>query len=150
MRTRFGFHGWAGITAGTVFALLLAAAYLHASMKPPADIDYSRTRTTDAGAYRATIAPADSALVKVGRMHAWRLHLESADGAPVDGALIAVDGGMPQHGHGYPTRPRVTRALGGGDYLVEGVKFNMGGWWTMQFRIEAAGGADSVTFNLKL
>jgi hypothetical protein len=137
-------------TLATLFALVLVAAYLHASMKPPADIDYARTRTTDNGAYRATIAPVDSTLVRVGRMHAWRLHLEGMDGSLVDGATIAVDGGMPQHGHGYPTRPRVTQALGGGDYLIEGVKFNMGGWWTMRFRIEAPAGADSVTFNLKL
>jgi hypothetical protein len=44
----------------------------------------------------------------------------------------------------------VTRALGGGAHLVEGVKFNMGGWWTMKFTVEGAAGTDSVTFNLKL
>lgn len=150
MRTRFGFRGWAGIAGASLLALVVAAAYLHASIMPPDDIDYGRTRASDGGAYRATIAPVDSTLVKVGRMHAWRLHLETASGEPVDGAAIEVDGGMPQHGHGYPTRPRVTRALGGGDYLVEGVKFNMGGWWTMQFGIAGAAGRDSVTFNLKL
>ena len=86
-----------------------------------------------------------------GRLHGWTLHLETADGAPVDAATLAVDGGMPQHGHGLPTRPRVTRHLGNGDHLVEGMKFNMGGWWVVKFRVaSAAAGADSVVFNVKL
>jgi hypothetical protein len=58
---------------------------------------------------------------------------------------------MPQHGHGLPTKPRVTRALGNGDHLVEGMKFNMGGWWVVKFRVaSSAAGADSVVFNLSL
>jgi hypothetical protein len=137
------------IAAGTLIVVAALSAYLHASMTPPEELDYSRTRATEGGAYRATIAPSDSVL-KVGRMHSWTLHLVTADGAAVEAATIEVDGGMPQHGHGYPTRPRVTRSLGGGGYLVEGVKFNMGGWWTMKFTVDAAAGQDSVTFNLRL
>ena len=29
----------------------------------------------------------------------------------VAGEAVAFDGGMPQHGHGFPTRPRVTREV---------------------------------------
>lgn len=130
------------VTAGLV-------AHLHAMATIPADLDYSRSRSSESGAYRATYTP-DGDTIRVGRMHTWRLHLESSAGAPVDGATIAIRGGMPQHGHGLPTRPRVTQALGGGDYLVEGMKFSMGGWWTVTFAITAPAGADSVTFNLKL
>ena len=118
-------------------------------MRPPADLDYSRTRPSAAGLYRATIAPQGDSIPQ-GKLHRWTLHLETVDGAPVDSATIAVDGGMPQHGHGLPTRPRVTRALGGGDHAVEGMKFNMGGWWVVTFRVQGGAGADSVTFNLKL
>ena len=57
---------------------------------------------------------------------------------------------MPQHGHGLPTRPRVTRNLGDGVYEIEGVRFNMGGWWELKLAIDSAAGADSVTFNLNL
>src|SRR4249920_3274177 len=32
------------------------------------------------------------------------------------------DGGMPQHGHGLPTRPVVSRELADGTYLMEGMK----------------------------
>lgn len=118
-------------------------------MRPPADLDYGRTRTSAGGAYRATIRP-DGDSVPQGRLQRWTLHLETADGRPVDSARVAVGGGMPQHGHGLPTKPRVTRALGGGDHLVEGLKFNMGGWWVVTFQVDAAAGADSLVFNLKL
>jgi hypothetical protein len=57
---------------------------------------------------------------------------------------------MPQHGHGLPTRPRVTRALGDGVYEIEGVRFSMGGWWEFTLAITAAAHSDVVTFNLAL
>ena len=118
-------------------------------MRPPKDLDYSRTRSSEGGAYRATIQPLGDTIPK-GKLHRWTLHLETAAGTPVQGATIAVDGGMPQHGHGLPTKPRVTRPLGPGDYAVDGMKFNMGGWWVVKFRVAADAGRDSVVFNLKL
>ena len=142
---RFPIRLAGGILAG---ALVIATA-LHATMSAPADLDLSRTRITDGGKYRMSFAPAGDS-IRVGRIHEWRLHLETAEGAAVDSAAITLDGGMPQHGHGLPTRPRVTRSLGGGDYLVSGMKFNMRGWWVVTFHMQAAGAADSVTFNLKL
>jgi hypothetical protein len=131
---------------------VLAFALLTGCMmfaKPPQGLDYSRTRTSASGLYRATIRPQGDSIPH-GKLHRWTLHLETAAGAPVDSVTIAVDGGMPQHGHGLPTKPRVTRELGDGDHLVEGMKFNMGGWWVVKFRVSAAAGQDSVVFNLKL
>jgi hypothetical protein len=57
---------------------------------------------------------------------------------------------MPQHGHGLPTAPQVTEYLGNGDYLVEGMKFQMGGWWEVRFNITAGDLNDTITFNLTL
>lgn len=120
-----------------------------ASGQAPRTLDYSHTRTSESGVYRATIAtPGDS--ISTGKLQSWTLHLETADGAPVDVASVSVDGGMPQHGHGLPTKPQVTRALGNGNHLVEGMKFNMGGWWVVKFRVSSAAGTDSLVFNLKL
>jgi hypothetical protein len=117
--------------------------------KAPGDLDYSRTRRSESGLYRGTIRPQGDSIPQ-GRLQRWTLHLETADGAPVDSAAVSVDGGMPQHGHGLPTKPRVTRALGNGDHLVEGMKFNMGGWWVVKFRVNATPGSDSLVFNVKL
>ena len=117
--------------------------------RAPEDLDYSRTRRSEGGLYRATILPQGDSIPQ-GRLQRWTLHLETADGTPVDSATVSVDGGMPQHGHGLPTNPRVTRALGNGDHLVEGMKFNMGGWWVVKFRVNATPGSDSLVFNVKL
>ena len=111
--------------------------------------DLSTERASESGLYRATIRPAADP-VPLNRLHAWTLHIETPDGRAIDEATIAVDGGMPEHGHGLPTQPQVTRALGGGDYLVEGMKFQMPGWWVVQFHISSPEGTDTVTFNLML
>ncbi len=134
------------LTAASAAALLTGCMLL---ARTPQDLDYSRTRASEGGAYRATIHPQGDSIPQ-GSLQRWTLHLETASGAPVDSAVVTVDGGMPQHGHGLPTRPRVTRALGNGDHLVEGMKFNMGGWWVVKFRVSAVPGRDSVVFNVKL
>jgi hypothetical protein len=135
-----------------IAAILAGVASLNACMmfaRPPKDLDYGRARVSEAGLYRAEIRPDGDSIPK-GKLQKWTLHLETAAGAPIDTAKITIDGGMPQHGHGLPTKPLVTRSLGNGNYLVEGMKFNMGGWWVVKFRVSAAIGADSLVFNLKL
>lgn len=118
-------------------------------VKPPADLDYGRVRRSEGGLYRATIRPDGDSIPK-GKLQKWTLHLETTASAPVDSATITVKGGMPRHGHGLPTKPLVRKHLGNGDHLVEGMKFNMGGWWVVKFGVNAAEGADTVVFNLKL
>ena len=54
------------------------------------------------------------------------------------------------HDHGLPTAPRVTETLGEGDYLLEGMKFQMPGHWVVTLAIDAGEGDDSVTFELML
>jgi len=139
------FSRWIAISA--IAAGLFTGCMMFAGV--PANLDYSRTRTSENGRYRATILPQGDS-IPTGKLQRWTLHIETSNGTPVDSAVVAVDGGMPQHGHGLPTKPRVTRALGNGDHLVEGMKFNMGGWWVVKFRVDAAAGNDSVVFNVKL
>jgi len=105
-------------------------------------------RTSANGRYTATLAP--SGQLKPRRMQTLRVTVTGTDGRPVDGAKLTIDGGMPQHGHGLPTRPRVTRNLGDGNYEIEGVRFNMGGWWEFKVAVTAGAGSDTVTFNLAL
>jgi hypothetical protein len=133
--------------AATIVAITSTGCMLFA--RPPKDLDYGRTRVSEAGLYRGTIQPQGDTIPQ-GRLHRWTLHLETAQGAPVAPATVTVDGGMPQHGHGLPTKPRVTRQLDNGDHLVEGMKFNMGGWWVVKFAVRASAGSDTLVFNLKL
>lgn len=81
------------------------------------------------------------------RIHSWRMHVETAGGKPVTGAEINVDGGMPAHGHGLPTQP-VVREIGNGNYLVEGLKFSMTGYWEMWFEVNADGISEKKKFAL--
>jgi hypothetical protein len=115
----------------------------------PADLDLAHSRLSDSGLYRATIAPAIDP-IPINQLHTWTLHVETAGGQPVTAATIAVEGDMPQHGHGMPTRPEVTAEMGNGDYRVEGMRFQMGGWWLIEFTIDGGEGQDTVSFNLML
>ncbi len=116
---------------------------------PPADLNLATTRVTDKGLYEVSFTPAIDP-IEINQIHSWTLHVETPEGKAVENAQITVDGGMPQHGHGLPTRPQVTQDLGNGDYLVEGLKFQMIGWWEVRYTITASEQSDSITFNLVL
>jgi hypothetical protein len=129
-----------------IAVLGLAAACTHGA---PANLDLASERLSEQGAFQVSYK-SDVAPVPIHRLHTWILHVETADGRPVTDANVKVDGDMPGHGHGMPTRPRVTRNLGGGNYLVEGMKFQMGGWWVMEVTVHAGGRSDVAKFNLRL
>ena len=143
-----------GLFAGLI---LLVSAYLvgmnrmmsHINSEVPPNLDFSTSRISENNLFQVSYTSSE-ATVPVNQIHQWTLHVEAADGGPVENASITIDGDMPEHGHGLPTRPRVTRYLGNGDYLVEGMKFQMGGWWVMDFTIKAEDKSDTVHFNMML
>lgn len=142
---------WVGFALGAL--LLLILAYLTVMLirmnNVPADLDYGTTLTSDQGLFSISYEP-QAGNIAVNQMHSWTLHVETPDGKPVENAQITVDGDMPQHGHGLPTRPQVTKYLGNGDYQVDGLKFHMPGWWIVEFNITSGNQSDHVTFNLSL
>jgi len=125
---------------------ILALAGIAACAAPPPDLDLSLTRPTAEGKFVATLQP-PATPAAINQIHAWQIKLTSPAGRPISHAQIAVDGGMPQHGHGLPTRPQVTQELTDGTYLLEGLKFSMTGWWEIKLAIRSAEGSDMVTFN---
>lgn len=132
---------------------IIGPRYLHSLMmgnqSAPADLDTSTSLLSDAGLFRVSWS-SDSSPVPLNQIHTWTIHVETADGQIIDNAEITVDGGMPDMNHGLPTSPQVTQNLGNGDYLVEGMKFQMLGWWVVNFNISAGGQTDTITFNLML
>ena len=88
--------------------------------------------------------------IEINRIHSWILHIRNADGEPVTDADISVSGGMPRHDHGMPTRPRVTREIGDGNYRLDGMRFHMGGYWEIVVTITTADGQHIVTLPLRL
>lgn len=136
---------WIAPVGGLAVGAVMAAKMMHV----PADLDLSLTRTTERGLYVSSLESGISP-VAIGSIHSWTVEVTTPDGTPVDDAVISIAGGMPQHGHGLPTSPEVTQSLGEGRYLVEGVKFNMPGWWTLTVHIDGSSGSDEATFNLSL
>lgn len=142
-----------GVFGGVVILALAACGHMGMLVggnaeRPPEEEFGLGPRASVAGLYQATLEP--EAPLRVRAMQSVRLVVLGADGRAVERAEIVVDGGMPEHGHGLPTRPRVTRSLGAGAYEVEGVRFNMGGWWELKFEIAGVAGRDTVVFNLDL
>jgi len=115
----------------------------------PGDLDVATTKLTEDELFQVTISSNLDPL-SLNEIHSWTVHVETADGEAVENAEIAVDGGMPDHNHGFPTAPEITEEIGGGEYLLEGVKFSMAGWWELKLDITAGEQSDSVTFNIIL
>jgi hypothetical protein len=133
--------------APTAFLAVSFAVLTTACSTPPADLDLSLQHASAQGRFVVRMEPpaADPA---INQMHSWQVRLATPDGQPVSQASIAFDGGMPQHGHGFPTKPRVTRELSPGVYALEGMKFSMTGWWDMRLAIRADGVSDAAVFNV--
>jgi hypothetical protein len=92
-----------------------------------------------------TLAP-DAATVPLRAPHAWTLRVATAEGRLFFPDQLAIDGGMPGHGHGLSTEPAVTRLLEDGTFLVEGMVFNMAGTWQLRVGVMGDGGWDVATF----
>ena len=88
--------------------------------------------------------------IEINRMHGWVLQVRDAAGRPVDDVELQVDGGMPDHDHGLPTRPQVTAARGNGEFRVDGLRFHMHGRWELVVTVTAAGHTDRAVIVLDL
>ena len=87
--------------------------------------------------------------VPLNQIHPWILRVEDMEGVAIENAIVTIDGGMPAHNHGLPTEPVATE-LGGGEYLIEGIKFSMTGSWEMWFYIQTETLVDKVKFELEI
>ena len=88
--------------------------------------------------------------IPLNEVHTWTIQAETAAGRPVMGAVVSVDGGMPQHSHGLPTQPRTVLVTAAGTYLIDGFKFHMPGYWEVHIGIDSDGVKDKATFRLQL
>ena len=100
-----------------------------------------------AGRYLVSLRPRETP-IPIGKIHAWILEIRDPENRPVQPSGVSVDGGMPQHGHGLITTPRVTQQLDEGVFLIEGVKFHMAGEWTLSLGISGPAGPDVARFTI--
>ncbi len=86
----------------------------------------------------------------INRMHKWRITVTDRQGHAVSGASIEIEGGMPEHDHGLATNPRMTAERAPGEYLIEGMKFHMNGYWEIILSIRTPAASEVVKFDLTI
>ncbi|MEO8380825.1 MAG: FixH family protein [Acidobacteriota bacterium] len=146
-------NDWSGVRIALMALVLVGVAacgqaMMHRVRKPAASEFGMGPRTSAKGLYVATLQSAEP--LRTRKLQTLQVSIADPSGAAVEGATIGIDGGMPQHGHGLPTQPRVTGTNGNGVYVIEGVRFNMGGWWEFKVAVDGPAGPDTITFNLAL
>lgn len=104
-------------------------------------------QTSEHGSYQAELACATAPIV--GAFQECELRLQSSETIPAD-LMIAVDGGMPAHGHGLPTEPKATPSDKPGVYRIEGLKYSMPGEWLLGFLLQSGSNQDKVVFKFTL
>ena len=82
--------------------------------------------------------------LSINTIHSWHIRVLDRDGEIIELEEFNVFGGRPEHDHGLPTQPQVTKRLDNGDYLLEGVRFHMQGLWELQIEFQY-GGVDDTT-----
>ena len=88
-------------------------------------------------------APVDG--VRLNRVQEWTVTLRDEEGEPITPRSLVFLGGMPGHGHGLSSSPRVTEQLSPGRFLIDGVLFHMYGDWEIVIGVVGDAGADKVT-----
>lgn len=115
----------------------------------PATIDTATTQLSGAGHFVVTYKSIPEP-VPLSRIHRAIIHVTDKTGKAITNADIKLKGDMPEHGHGMATEPVITPGDNAGDYIIQGLKFQMPGWWELVLEISTSSNSDSVRFNIDL
>ncbi len=137
---------------GARIRAIVCTAVLATVLSPLAGADAfagSYSAVSENGHYRVTLQPVPD-VVPLAELHHWIVQLETRDGNEFAATRLGIKGGMPSHGHGLASEPRVTEFLGDGKYLIEGMKFHMGGDWRLVVGLSGPAGFDRAVFDVSL
>ena len=135
------------VTVASLITIPSDRASAHSTRATMAEFSRLADVPSHNGAYRASLVPSSDAAGQL-ESRVWTIAVETAIGAPVVDATLALEIWMPDDDAVHATRLRVTGYLGDGRYRVEGVRFDRRGWWNVRLQIAAPGGTDSLAFNL--
>lgn len=138
-------------TKAVFFTLLTVLAYSTSAFgKQPVDWSAGIHKPTKSGLIRVTLSCPCQA-IPLNSIHSWNIRLSHEDGSPISDATIKIAGGMPGHGHGFPTRPVVVATSEQGLYKLNGLKFSMLGQWLIELSVNSSVVvADKVSFVVEL
>ena len=111
-----------------------------AEVEPVSRLERVDEAVTDGGLYTLSLTPEPDP--PVAGPAALGLRIIDADGADVEGASIALDVWMPDHGHGV-SQPPIVSDEGGGEYTAEWT-YSMPGYWELTVEVSGPGGDDNV------
>lgn len=94
------------------------------------------------------LSPVDS--IPLNEIHEWRIYLTDADGQPLSNIEFEVNGGMEAHGHALPTQPVVKAGNEKGEYLIQGLKFQMTGLWFVNLNHTSNQDECSIRFDFEV
>ncbi|MGF1688859.1 FixH family protein [Photobacterium japonica] len=88
--------------------------------------------------------------ISLNRIHAWQVHITDNVGKNVEGLHFRVQGGMPAHRHGFPTQPTLIEETAPGEYLIDGMAFNMFGQWQLELINQNLNPPFHITFDFAI
>lgn len=98
------------------------------------------------GRYVASLAPAGEGAWN--GSEGWTISLRDANGEPVEGAALEIEAWQPDV-LAAASQVAGAKALGAGEYRVDGVALDASGWWNVKLAVAGAA-ADSLAFNVVL
>ncbi len=130
-----------------ISALLLLLSPL---LQPAVSADAAQwTSSSKNRLFNATLGPQQGS-VSINKLQNWVVSFSDKNGAALIADKVFIDGGMRGHGHGLPTQAQITKMLEPGTYLIEGVRLNMVGDWTLMIAAEIRGQRDAALFDIKV
>lgn len=105
---------------------------------------------TKKGLFTVAYAP-QGGTVPVGTPHSWTITITRPDGTKPNRAEVAgFTGNMPEHGHGFPAKPVVSRPFGPGEVKISNINFSMKGAWEVTVQVKEGAAVDEAVFALSL
>ena len=100
------------------------------------------------GRYVASLAPVGEEAWN--GAEGWTISLRDANGEPVEGAALEIEAWQPDV-VAAASQVAGAKALGGGEYRVDGIALGATGWWNVKLAVAGdAVAGDSLAFNVVL
>lgn len=113
----------------------------------PENLNLEKSVLSDTKKLKVSYKPQKTPL-PLNKIHSWEISVIKEGNIPISDAKVKIYAGMPEHLHGMTTKAKVIYSGSGGDYLANGMKFHMPGWWEIILEISIKETTDFAYFNI--